>query len=571
MNREQILQALRNADALAQQGDEQAAQDARRLAAMLQSARPAVQEPQISTAEDVGRSFAGGAVQGTEGLINLPGQLQQAGLGLAARGLERIGTIEDAEAFLAQANQGLGNIRLPFGLSPRFGQVDLGAASEALVGEDVTQYEPQTVAGEYAQTAGEFLPGAVATPGGLLARLGYGVAAPALASETAGQAAQALGAGETGESIARLAGAVAGPAAAERGLRGLISPMAGAADDTARRAAETLSREGVPVTAGQQAQSTTLMGLEDALAPSPEQLEDFSRAVLRTIGAEGSRASDDVLDAARRRIGGVFDDVTQNLQVNVQPYRASQLQTIADEYRQIAADAGVSPLIGNIADAVQSGGALSSRQLMTWRSRLSRLSNSNDSATRQSAIEALEAVDNIIDDSLRAAGQFDAVDALSEARRQWRDYLAIERAATGAAGRGSGGLITPEMLGSAVIQQSRRQYATGGRGDLGDLARAGDRLLRQTPSVLPGGVRYEGRLPRALGTAAGGGIGAFVGNVPGAALGGLIGGATPELMGAAVRSAPLQAYLRNQLVAPYASRLSPAQRAIIYGPGATNQ
>ena len=37
MTRDHILQALRNADALAQQGDAQAAEDARRLAALARS------------------------------------------------------------------------------------------------------------------------------------------------------------------------------------------------------------------------------------------------------------------------------------------------------------------------------------------------------------------------------------------------------------------------------------------------------------------------------------------------------------------------------------------------------
>ena len=53
-------------------------------------------------------------------------------------------------------------------------------------------------------------------------------------------------------------------------------------------------------------------------------------------------------------------------------------------------------------------------------------------------------------------------------------------------------------------------------------------------------------------------------NIPGAALGFF----APEIGRAAVTSRPAQAYLRNQLVAPYASRLTPTQRALLYGPGA---
>jgi hypothetical protein len=543
MTLEQILQALERADTLAQQGDQQAAQDARQLAALARSFQQpqggVTADPQAvgelsRNVEDVGRGFLGGALTGAGALIDFPSQAGR----LMGRGIERltgidVGPIPPMPSFVESVSE----------VAPSVGRA--------------AAYEPQTIAGGYAQTAGEFLPGAAVTPGGLLARLGYGVAAPALTSETAGLVAQELGAGETGESVARLAGAIVGPAAAERGIRGLISPMAGAMDDTAMRASETLRAQGVPVTAGQQTGSQRLRSIEGTLAPTDEQLEAFSQAALRTIGAEGTRASDDVLNAARSQIGGVFDDVTRNLNVDVQPYRARQLREVATEYRSIAADTAVSPLIENIAESVASAQP-SARQIMTWRTRLSRLTQSNDAATRQAAVDALEAVDDIISDSLRLAGRDADVSALNTARQQWRDYLAIERAATGAAGRGSGGLITPEALGSAVIQQSRTQYATGGRGELGALARSGDRLLRQAPSVSAGGVRTEAALPRIAGAAGG----SFLGGPLGAALGTL----TPEFLGMAVRSTPMQAYLRNQLVGPAVSRLTPAQRALVYGP-----
>ena len=68
-------------------------------------------------------------------------------------------------------------------------------------------YQPKTIVGDYAQTTGEFLPGALLMPGGGLARsaLRYGVL-PALTSETAGQ----LTKGTAAESWARLAGAILG-------------------------------------------------------------------------------------------------------------------------------------------------------------------------------------------------------------------------------------------------------------------------------------------------------------------------------------------------------------------------
>ncbi|BCH25771.1 hypothetical protein [Mesorhizobium sp. L-8-3] len=67
-----------------------------------------------------------------------------------------------------------------------------------------TEYDPQTTAGEYARTIGEFAPNALA-PGGLVRR-GAMVLAPAVASEGLGQATE----GTFLETPARMAGALAG-------------------------------------------------------------------------------------------------------------------------------------------------------------------------------------------------------------------------------------------------------------------------------------------------------------------------------------------------------------------------
>lgn len=67
-------------------------------------------------------------------------------------------------------------------------------------------YKPKTVAGEYAQTAGEFAPALLGGGEGLMAKLLTRVAVPATASETAGQITK----GTAVEPYARVAGAVTG-------------------------------------------------------------------------------------------------------------------------------------------------------------------------------------------------------------------------------------------------------------------------------------------------------------------------------------------------------------------------
>lgn len=86
--------------------------------------------------------------------------------------------------------------------------------------EDVTGpfYKPKTVPGEYAQTAGEFLPGLIGGPETLGTKLLTRVAAPAAASETAGQ----LTKGTAAEPYARVGGALLGGAGASK----LMQPSA---------------------------------------------------------------------------------------------------------------------------------------------------------------------------------------------------------------------------------------------------------------------------------------------------------------------------------------------------------
>jgi hypothetical protein len=82
-------------------------------------------------------------------------------------------------------------------------------AMQAVEGITGPMYQPQTTAGQYAKTIGEFAPTALAGPGGM-ARKAAMTVAPAVASEAAGQATE----GTAWEPYARVAGAMAGGVAA---------------------------------------------------------------------------------------------------------------------------------------------------------------------------------------------------------------------------------------------------------------------------------------------------------------------------------------------------------------------
>src|SRR5690606_18940134 len=91
--------------------------------------------------------------------------------------------------------------------------------TDAAIG-DALKYDPQTTAGKYARTVGQFIPAAAVGPGNIATRLATQAVLPGLGSEAAGQATE----GSAIEPYARVAGAVAGgmlPSLAGR----IISPV----------------------------------------------------------------------------------------------------------------------------------------------------------------------------------------------------------------------------------------------------------------------------------------------------------------------------------------------------------
>lgn len=150
--------------------------------------------PKAGVIPDVAKSAGSGLVRGATGVLGLPE--------LAARGINYVSdTIAErgADAINGIARQfgHEGNLVSRPDLSAIQGKgpasalstESMNAAIDSATGLPVTSYKPQTVAGEYARTVGEFAPG-LALPGGPVAKVVGGVLAPAVATETAGQAAR---------------------------------------------------------------------------------------------------------------------------------------------------------------------------------------------------------------------------------------------------------------------------------------------------------------------------------------------------------------------------------------------
>lgn len=472
----------------------------------------------VSTAEDMAKSGASGVVKGGIGLVALPHTVATLGYNGAQWLAKKMG-VEGPD------------------VGDTFDSLPSYQGTKEKV-EEVTGklYEPKTVPGEYAQTVGEFVPNALA-PGGLVTRV-VNVIAPAVVSETAGQ----LTKNTAIEPAARIAGGMVGGIAATRAATPFpISPERAALT-------RTLENEGVNITAGDRTGRLGLRYMESAANDVPfgghgigaakeMQAERFTRAILRRVGENAPRATPEVLDRAFTRIGGQFDNLAARNTLSVDPRFVNDVVTARNQYNQMVAPSARAPIVENmvrdIYDRLAAGGGdMPGAVYQAWRSRLDKAARSSggDPQLQESLFSIRNALDDAMGRSISPADQ----QAWAQARRQYRNMIVVEKAATAAGENAAQGLISPSQLRNAVVAQNRRAYARGD-GDFGELARAGEGILKPLPQ--------SGTAPRLAAQHTLTAIGALGAGAPGAAIGAV---ATP-LGARALMSGPVQAYLGNQV------------------------
>lgn len=439
-------------------------------------------------AGDVARSGSSGLLRGFSSLLDMPAQIP----GMVAQGGswlgEKAGLIEPetAQKFRADLRESASH----------------GGATAAMndVAPRVMQYQPNTKAGEYSQTVGEFVGGGTPLGGGPI-----GMALTGAASETAGQ----LTKGTAAEPYARagtalIAGTLAGKPT------GRIKPVGGA-DPEDVSMAQTLMKHGVKPTAGQITGSSLLRKMEGSQGALQSQADDFTSAAMKTTGSTATRAVPEALKQASDDIVKSMDDAVSGVSFRPTTQMAQRADDIVAQYLENTPNAAVVPKVKNIADEIielgtnPNAGMLELSQIKTWRSRLGGLLNSSDAEVRNAAWALRGVLDDATEDALRAAGRTDDIAKLATGREQYRNWLAVADASTRAGAEG-GRVSAPQLQQSVIRSQGRRNAAVGNTTDLGELSRAGAGLLRSEPTVSAGGVRTVA--PQLGGALGGGALGA---------------------------------------------------------------
>lgn len=207
---------------------------------------PVAQPTVTDSAVGIGKSLAAGAGKGVAGLIGLPGLASRGADWLLSKGEQALGIPAPAAAPAAPPN-----------LLPQPDQVQ--SAMEAVTGPF---YKPQNRAEEYAQTVGEFIPGALMGPGGVARNVAAFGVVPGVASEAAGGATKGTALEPYARGGAALAtGGLAAFLTARGNTGGAVSRAAGNADNATLQQAEALFQEaqqlGMPITRAEAVQAVT--------------------------------------------------------------------------------------------------------------------------------------------------------------------------------------------------------------------------------------------------------------------------------------------------------------------------
>lgn len=299
-------------------------------------------------AADVAQSGGIGLANGTIGLAGMPGDMQSLARNAGGWIGSKLPTMPEAPDWLKEIIKrgevpearkehymGRGDV------SPQLpSSKDIRGAIEEQTGEF---YKPKTNLGKYAETAGEFVPGAVMAPGNMaLNAVRYGVV-PGLASEAAGQATEGTGY----EPYARVAAGVgagvgasmlARPAYSER----LVGRAADGVTDQHYAAAEQLVRDaqarGIQITPAEAIQQVTggatrlgdvqrlaesTQGGAERLAPMfaqrPGQMQQATNTAFDQIAPRSNNPSF-VGREAQEAATGAIDRTRQNINRLAEPF-----------------------------------------------------------------------------------------------------------------------------------------------------------------------------------------------------------------------------------------------------------
>lgn len=414
---------------------------------------PAMTNEQADPALDVMKSAGSGVAKGALNVLGAPGDIGS----MVSRGAQAIGVPESVRNAAGTAMSALPMTR-PFARGAT--SQDLQNQVEQVTGEF---YKPQTTAGKYAHSVGEFVPGAL-IPATKLGRVAN-VVAPGVASEAAGQATE----GTAAEPYARAGAALLGGAAASRIGRVNPSTMQRAAGTADERIAEVQQ-------AAERGYQSPAIG---AVEFRPGVVDALSNTVTRQL--DRARFNDRLAPQTR----GILDDLRNP--VNGSAHTIEDLQTARQQLSTIA---------GNFGNPTEQAAA--SRAIEAITNYIGRMPQSH--LARGNAAEATEAWNT---------ARSNYASAKTAQKVQDKLYAAEQQAASANSGANVGN-ASRQKLRAMLTNPKQGRGLTEAEGTAIEQTVQGSRLanaLRTGGNLLGGGGGLGALLTGAVGGAAAGPVG----------------------------------------------------------------
>lgn len=270
----------------------------------------------------------------------------------------------------------------------------------------------------------------------------------------------------------------------------VLKPTSTAAPANQQAGIDAAKRLGVKLTPGQQTGSMGLQQVEAVLARTPgasgpmQAFQQANQAALNRAGASAIGETSDVLSeqvlaAARQRLGADFKNLSSSTKVALGDDFLSALSKIDELNRGLGpfANAQIDDLV-NKGLELAAKGSLDGKAYQTLRSRLTDRAGDAFRAGNSELGQALKTLRDSLDDAARA-GMDDATKAAWDAaRRQYANLKILTKGNAVTAGN-----VNPVQVGSALRQYGGDMYKTGGlNGPLMDIARIGEAFKQVVPN-----------------------------------------------------------------------------------------
>lgn len=311
--------------------------------------------------------------------------------------------------------------------------------------------------------------------------IGQGLAAPGSALKSTPE--NPVTTGEMIGPVANLAGVIGtgaipsvyGPAKA------LIEPATASLANLARQT------YGIPIRGGQISESPAINYLDSVLkskygsgygASEAAQHAGFNRAVAETIGETADKLTPEVMANAKSRLGQNYEDIARATTLKID-------EPLNQRFNDILAESGsvlrkeehsiINKQVQGILDKVSGSGEINGQQfqaMIKTGSPLDRATKSSDTNVKHYAGE----IKSALLDAMNRHAPEDMQALLKQTNRQYKNMKTIEDLVE----KSPTGDISPALLMGAV-RKSYSNMAYGGGGDIADLARIGQRFLKEPP------------------------------------------------------------------------------------------